>query len=125
MVEFVVILPIFVGLVFAAIAFGITLNDYIRVTDIARVAARDAAIARFSGQPDPCAAAKAAANDAAGGLTLTQDPQCTYPNITRNPGDPVSVTVTVNSENSLTSIPGLSLLPLPSTLSSTATEVLQ
>ena len=52
MVEFVLVLPLFLGLVFLAIGFGITLNNYLRVTDVARVAARAASIARFGGQPE-------------------------------------------------------------------------
>ena len=122
-VEFTLILPIFVGLIFVAIGFGITLNNYLRVTDIARVAARDAAIARFSGQADPCAAAVTAANDAAGGLTLTQDPTCTFPG-GNTPGQPITVTVEVNSQNAIRNIPFMNYA-LPATLTSKATVLLQ
>lgn len=122
-VEFALILPIFLGLIFVAIGYGITLNNYLRVTDIARVAARAASVARFSGQTDPCAAAIAAADAAAGGLTLTQPAACTYPN-GNQPGDPITVSVTVQSQNALTSIPFLSLT-LPDTLTSDSTVLLQ
>jgi Flp pilus assembly protein TadG len=127
-VEFVLILPIFLGLIFVAIGFGITLNNYLRVTDIARVAARAAAVARFSGQSDPCKAAVAAATAAAGGLTFTPGSPTCVPNCPNNPqcnpGDPITVSVTVQSKNALTSIPFLSLA-LPATLTSDATVLLQ
>ena len=122
-VEFTLILPIFVGLIFVAIGYGITLNNYLRVTDVARVSARAASVARFDGEPDPCAAAIAAAKDAAGGLTLTQDPTCTYPK-GNSPGEPITVTVTVQSQNVINNIPFLSAT-LPDTLTSNATVLLQ
>jgi Flp pilus assembly protein TadG len=123
-VEFALILPIFLGLIFVAIGYGITLNNYLRVTDIARVAARAASVARFSGQPSPCAAAFTAANQAAAGLTLTQAPTCTPCPPACSPGDPFTVIVTIQSQNALTAIPFLSLA-LPSTLTSHATVLLQ
>ena len=123
MVEFVLVLPLFLGLVFLAIGFGITLNNYLRVTDIARVGARAASIARFSGQPNPCKAAVTAATAAAGGLAFTSPVSCTYPN-GNQPGQPVIVTVTIDSQNALTTLPFLSVA-LPKTLTSKATVVLQ
>jgi Flp pilus assembly protein TadG len=122
-VEFTLILPIFVGLIFIAIGFGITLNNYLRVADVARVAARDAAIARFSGQPNPCTAAIAAANEAAGGLTFSETPTCTTPG-GNTPGQPISVTVKINSQNAIRNIPFMSYA-LPDILTSTATVLLQ
>ena len=115
---------IFLGLIFVAIGYGITLNNYLRVTDIARVAARAASVARFSGQPSPCAAAFTAANQAAAGLTLTQAPTCTPCPPACSPGDPFTVIVTIQSQNALTAIPFLSLA-LPSTLTGHATVLLQ
>src|SRR4029077_11606290 len=115
--------PLFLGIVFLAIGFGITLNNYIRVTDVARVAARAAAGARFGGQANPCTAAVTAANQAASGLTFTQPVSCTYPN-GNQPGQPVTVSVTIQSQNALTTIPFLSVA-LPATLTSNATVLLQ
>ena len=57
--EFVLVLPLIVTLIFVLIQVGLTFNTYLRVTDAARVAARAAAVARFSGE-SPCAAAQAA-----------------------------------------------------------------
>ena len=59
MLEFVLVLPLIVTLVFVLIQMGLTFNSYLRVTDAARVAARAAAVARFNGQ-QPCVAAQAA-----------------------------------------------------------------
>ena len=139
MVEFVLVLPIFLGLVFLVIAFGITLNNYLRVTDIARVAARAAAIARFSAPSNQslstiaCTAAKNAANAAAGGLTFipssgqpascvcSPDSSCTPGN-----GNAITVTFTINSQNALTNgIPFLTKVAVPKTLTSKATVLLQ
>ena len=69
MVEFVLVLPLFVTLIFVLIQFGIIFNNYLRVTDTARVAARAAAVARFNGE-SPCAAAQDVVDQAAGGLVL-------------------------------------------------------
>jgi Flp pilus assembly protein TadG len=131
MVEFVLVLPLFLGLVFLAIGFGITVNNYLRVTDVARVAARAGAIARFGGQA-PCTAAGTAATKAAAGLTFARDPAngnptpycvcASGPSCT--PGTAMTVTVTINSQNALTTIPFLSLA-LPKTLTSKATVLLQ
>jgi Flp pilus assembly protein TadG len=123
-VEFVLILPIFLGLIFAAIGFGLTLNSYSRVTDVARVAARAASIARFAGN-EPCAQADSAATKAAAGLTLLGPPSCSCPDpqcIT--PGDPITVTVTIKSENALSNVPFLGLV-LPTTLTGKATALVQ
>jgi Flp pilus assembly protein TadG len=124
-VEFTLILPVFLGLIFIAIGYGITLNNYLRVTDVAREAARAGAVARFNGDPDPCAAALAAADNAAGGLTVVSaDSSCTYPNGSQNAGDPIKVTITVQSQNAMTTIPFMSLA-LPDKLTSDATVLLQ
>ena len=85
-VEFVIVLPLVVTFVFVLVQFGITFNNYLRVTDAARVAARAAAVARFNGG-DPCSAAKAvvdASSDLVWGDCQTSG----------QPGDPVTITVT-------------------------------
>jgi Flp pilus assembly protein TadG len=84
-VEFVLILPLVVGVLFALIEMGIALNDYLRVTDAARVAARAASVARFDGQ-SPC---QAAAANIPGDLALAS---CPYNSIT---GPQRSITITV------------------------------
>jgi len=126
-VEFVLILPIFLGLLFAAIGYGITLNNYERVTDIARVAARAAAIGRFDPRfaaqsNPPCAAANAAAQQAANGLTITAV-NCS-PNSPPAPGDPITISVTIQSENAIRTVPFLNLL-LPSDLTGDSTALAQ
>jgi Flp pilus assembly protein TadG len=100
MVEFVLILPLLVTLIFIVIQLGLTFTNYIRVTDVARVAARAAAVARFSGQ-SPCNAATAAAQKAAGSLAI-QSPACSGG---ANPGDAFSVTVRLPWKISLPLLP--------------------
>jgi hypothetical protein len=114
MLEFVLVLPLIVTLVFVIIQMGLTFNNYLRVTDAARVAARAAAVARFNGQ-SPCAAAQAAVP-----ADLQSSVSCSFPSGS-TPGNPIQVTVThpwsVN----------LPLLPLSDSgnLRSSATERLE
>ena len=61
MVEFVIVLPFMLFLIFMIVYAGIGFERYSRVTNAARVAARAAAVARFDGN-DPCVAAEDAAN---------------------------------------------------------------
>ena len=56
-VEFAIVLPILVLLVFGIAQFGIAFRNYLAITDAARVAARAAAVKRTS---SPCAAATTA-----------------------------------------------------------------
>ena len=51
MVEFAVVLPIFVVLLFGIIQFGIVFNNYVTLTDAARAAARKGAVSRNAGDP--------------------------------------------------------------------------
>jgi|SRR5438128_11565575 Flp pilus assembly protein TadG len=46
MVEFAVVLPILALLLFAILQFGITLNNYVTLTDAVRAGARQAAVSR-------------------------------------------------------------------------------
>ena len=88
-VEFVLVLPLIVTLVFVIVQLGITFNNYLQVTDAARVGARAAAVARLNGQ-NACTAAQAAVNNVDSRFGFN----CTFPSGTSNPGDPVSITVT-------------------------------
>jgi Flp pilus assembly protein TadG len=51
MVEFAVVLPIFVVLVFGIIQFGIVFNNYVTLTDATRAGARAGAVARNDADP--------------------------------------------------------------------------
>jgi Flp pilus assembly protein TadG len=53
-VEFAIVLPLLVLLVFGIAQFGLAFRNYLAITDTARVAARAAAVKRTS---NPCAAA--------------------------------------------------------------------
>jgi Flp pilus assembly protein TadG len=56
-VEFAIVLPVLVLLVFGIAQFGLAFRNYLAITDAARVAARAAAVKRTS---DPCGAATTA-----------------------------------------------------------------
>jgi hypothetical protein len=86
--EFVLVLPLVITLVFVIVQFGITFNNYLQVTDAARIGARAAAVARFSGQ-SACSAAQTAVSKVDSGFGFS----CACPNGC-NPGEPVSITVT-------------------------------
>lgn len=51
MVEFALVLPILVVLVFAIIQFGIAWNNYVTLTDAARAGARKGAVSRNASNP--------------------------------------------------------------------------
>jgi Flp pilus assembly protein TadG len=90
MVEFVLVLPVVITMVFLVIQLGITFNNYLRVTDAARVAAREAVVARFHSE-SACDAATTAAIDASGGLDAAKlGVACSAEGA---PGEPFSVTV--------------------------------
>jgi Flp pilus assembly protein TadG len=86
--EFVLVLPLIVTLVFVIVQLGITFSNYIQVTDAARVGARAAAVARLNGQ-NTCDAAQSAVSNVNSSFGF----HCTFPNGT-SPGDQVSITVT-------------------------------
>ena len=70
MVEFVLVVPILFLVLFGIIQFGILYNDYITLTDAARVGARKAAVSRQTG--DPVGMAIAATKNAASDLELAK-----------------------------------------------------
>src|SRR6266478_6375576 len=66
MVEFAVVLPILVVLLFGIVQFGILFNNYVTLTDAARAGARAAAVSRQAS--DPVGAATAAVQSSASDL---------------------------------------------------------
>ena len=66
MVEFAMVLPLLLVVLFGIIQFGILFNHYITLTDATRVGARKGAVSRTAA--DPGALAKAATVNAASGL---------------------------------------------------------
>ena len=66
MVEFALVVPILCVVLFGILQFGALYNDYVTLTDAARVGARRAAVSRLDA--DPSAAAEAATRGAAAGL---------------------------------------------------------
>jgi Flp pilus assembly protein TadG len=75
MVEFVLVLPILLVVLFGIIQFGITFKDYVTLTDAVRAGARTAAVSRYSSTPvaDTVARVKSAADltPAKVGVTVT------------------------------------------------------
>jgi Flp pilus assembly protein TadG len=63
MVEFTLVLPILMVVLFGIIQFGITFKDYVTLTDAVRAGARTAAVSRYSA--DPVADTKARVKSAA------------------------------------------------------------
>jgi Flp pilus assembly protein TadG len=128
-VEFVIILPIFVALIFIAVAYGMTLNVKIRTSDAAQAGARAASVARFANPPqDPCAAAAAAAANEGAGVSLATGCVCRKQDGTVDdpcqPGD--EITVTATSDNSITSvIPSVLSVAVPDKLSEDSTALIQ
>lgn len=51
MVEFVLVLPVLLVVLFGIIQFGLTFNNYLALTDAVRAGARTAAVSRFSSNP--------------------------------------------------------------------------
>src|SRR5688572_27644025 len=52
MVEFVIVVPVLLMLLFGVIQFGIVYNHYLTITDAARVGARKAAVSRAAADPE-------------------------------------------------------------------------
>jgi hypothetical protein len=76
MVEFTLILPVLLVVIFGIIQFGIAYNNYIALTDAVRAGARFAAVDRTS--PDPVGDTKAKVKTASGDL----DPSKVQPTVT-------------------------------------------
>jgi Flp pilus assembly protein TadG len=51
MVEFTLVLPVLLVLLFGIIQFGIAFNNYVALTDAVRAGARTASVSRFSSTP--------------------------------------------------------------------------
>jgi Flp pilus assembly protein TadG len=51
MVEFTLVLPVLLVVLFGIIQFGLTFNNYVALTDAVRAGARTAAVSRFSSTP--------------------------------------------------------------------------
>lgn len=68
--EFAIVLPLLFILIFAIVEGGLTMNNYLQLTDAVRVAARVASVNGSQGFTAANSAATTALTDAAGGLTL-------------------------------------------------------
>jgi Flp pilus assembly protein TadG len=70
LVEFALVAPILVGLLWGILQFGVAFNNYITLTDAVRAGARKAAVSRHSS--NPAGDCKASVLAAAGGLDATE-----------------------------------------------------
>ena len=70
MVEFAIIVPVVLLILFGILQFGIVFNDYIQVTNAAREGARVGAVSRTSA--DPAGAAVTAARNSVSSLDTSQ-----------------------------------------------------
>lgn len=62
MVEFALVAPLLLVIVFAVIQFGILYNNYVTITDAARTGARKGAVSRLAASPTGAAVAAARAS---------------------------------------------------------------
>jgi Flp pilus assembly protein TadG len=113
MVEFTLVLPVLMVVLFGIIQFGITFNNYVALTDAVRAGARTAAVSRLSSTPstDTVNRVKNASGDLDStkvGVTVTT---------TWVHGDDVTVTATYPYSISL-----LGVVVASGNLSSTTTE---
>ena len=91
MVEFTIVLPIFLMLLFGIVQLGLVWNNYIQLTDAVRAGARRAAVSRTSSNPNQATidAVKASAVNL-DQSKLTVDPPSSY-GATWLPGSDVKV----------------------------------
>lgn len=68
--EFAVVMPLLFILIFGIVEGGLTLNNYLRLTDAVRVGGRAASVQGSLGAPAATSAATSALADAAGNLPL-------------------------------------------------------
>jgi len=89
-VEFVIVLPILVLLIFGITQFGLAFRNYIAITDAARVGARAAAVKRTS---SPCAAASTAIQNTVSAGQWSRISSRITCTAGANVGDQVSITI--------------------------------
>jgi Flp pilus assembly protein TadG len=93
LVEFTVILPVLLIVLWGIFQFGVAFNDYIQVTSAAREAARKAAVSRSLGAAAATSAAVSAAKTTAPDLHLADSQITVSPSNNWNQGSDVTVTV--------------------------------
>ena len=93
LVEFTVILPVLLLVLYGIFQFGVAFNDYIQVTSAAREAARKAAVSRSLGAAAATTAAVSAAKATAPDLHLADSQITVTPSNNWQQGSDVTVTV--------------------------------
>jgi Flp pilus assembly protein TadG len=100
LVEFALVLPLLVLVLFGVIQFGIAFNNYVTLTDAVRAGARSAAVSRFATSPG--AEAEDAVRDAA--VNLDQDKLSVTVTSSWNRGEDVRVVGTYPYELNLVGV---------------------
>ena len=113
MVEFVMIVPVLLVVLFGVIQFGLAFKNYVTLTDAVRAGARVAAVSRLSSDPTGDTVSKVDASAA----DLDQSKLNVTVTSTWAHGDPVAVTATYPYSISL-----LGVVVASGNLSSTTTE---
>jgi len=90
MVEFALVLPLLVVLLFAIVQFGIVFNNYVTLTDATRAGARAGAVARNDADPNGTTTGAVKSSSA----NLDQTNLNVSVNSTWQPGSDVTVTAT-------------------------------
>ena len=98
MVEFAIVVPLLLVIVFGIFQFGVLYNDYVALTDATRVGARKASVSRHEENPE--AEAEAAVRSSAAGLTQ-DDLEVTVVATAWEHGEDVTVTATYPYEVNL------------------------
>lgn len=119
-VEFALVTPLLIVLLFGIIQVGVAFHDYVTLTDAARAGARKAIVARFSG--GDLTDAKQAVRDAASDLDQTKLGVDVADPAWGTPGSQVTVTATYPYS---VNIPLLGLSILSGNLTATAKERLE
>jgi Flp pilus assembly protein TadG len=115
MVEFALVLPVLLLVLFAIVQFGVVFNRYVALTDAVRAGARKAAVSRQA--TDPVGTVKQAVIDAGGDITI--DPARIQVTSDWQPGDDVTVEATYDASLDF----GIVSIPLPSLDSKTKERV--
>jgi Flp pilus assembly protein TadG len=90
LIEFALVLPLLVLLLFGIFQFGVAFHNYLGITDAARVAARSAAVKRTN---DPCGAARTAIQNTVSATQWSQISSRITCAAGANVGDPVIITI--------------------------------
>jgi Flp pilus assembly protein TadG len=123
-VEFALILPFLVFLLFAIFQFGLAFHNYLAITDAARVGARAAAVHRVAA-PGACPAARAAIQNTVSATQWGVISSRIGCSVVGAAGTPFTVTITYPVSIGLPGYFGLPAFSFTATMTGSATERLE